>query len=135
MAKKVKKQKPTGLTRKQRSRLEQEKRLEKFVLWGVTLVVVAIVGILGYGLVFEKFVKAREPVAMVGNVPITTAEFQSRVRFQRMQMQRQLFSLQQRQAVADPTDPNSEFLLQRWNFPACSISTRKPKRSIWQAWC
>ncbi len=111
MAKKVRK-KTTGLTRKQRSRLEQEKRLEQFLLWGVTIVVVAIVGILGYGLVFEKLIKAREPVAMVGNTPIITAEFQARVRFMRMQMQRQLFGLQQRQAVADPTDPNSDILLQ-----------------------
>lgn len=112
MARKVRKQKPAGLTRKQRSRLEQEKRLEKFILWGVTIVVVAVVGILGYGLVFEKIVKAREPVAVVGNTPITTAEFQARVRFLRMQMQRQLLSLQQRQAMADPMDPNSELLLQ-----------------------
>jgi parvulin-like peptidyl-prolyl isomerase len=112
MARKVRKPKPVGLTRKQRSRLEQEKRLEKFILWGVTIVVVAVVGILGYGLVFERIVKARQPVAVVGNMPITTAEFQARVRFLRMQMQRQLWGLQQRQAMADPTDPNSELLLQ-----------------------
>jgi parvulin-like peptidyl-prolyl isomerase len=112
MAKKVKKQKPTGLTRKQHSRLEKEKRLERFVLWGVSLVVVAVVGVLGYGLISEKIIKAREPVAMVGDAPITTDEFQDRVRFARMQMQRQLWSLQQRQAAADPTDPNSEFMLE-----------------------
>jgi parvulin-like peptidyl-prolyl isomerase len=112
MTRKFRKPKPAGLTRKQRSRLEQEKRLEKFILWGATIVVVAIVGILGYGLVFEKIVKAREPVAVVGNTPITTAEFQARVRFLRMQMQRQLWGLQQRQAAVDPMDSNNEFLLQ-----------------------
>lgn len=112
MTKKAKKRAPKELTRKQRSRLERERRMERFLLWGVTLVGVLIVGVLGYGLVVEKVIKARESVAVVGNTPITTAEFQARVRFMRMQMQNELqYWLQQQQSL-DPTDPSMQFYLE-----------------------
>lgn len=113
MTKKAKQRKPKkSLTRKQSSRLERERRIEKILLWSVTIVGIVVVGVLGYGLVFEKIIKAREPVAIVSDTSITTDEFQARVRFTRMQIQQNLFYLRQRQVALDPTDPNSEFMLQ-----------------------
>nr|HID13990.1 hypothetical protein [Anaerolineae bacterium] len=112
MTRKAKKRAPKELTRKQRSRLERERRMERLLLWGVTLVGIAVVGILGYGLVVEKVIKAREPVAVVGDTPITTAEFQARVRFMRMQMQDELLYWRQQQQTLDPTDPSTQFYLQ-----------------------
>lgn len=112
MAKKSKKQAPKELTRKQRSRLERERRMEKLLLWGVAIVGVVVVGVLVYGFVVEKIVKARQPVAVVSGVPITTSEFQARVRFMRLQMQTELQYLLYQQQALDPTDADTQFYLE-----------------------
>lgn len=100
------------LTRKQLSRLERERRIEKWLLWGVGALGVLVVAVLIYGYVAEEVVKAREPVAVLDDAPITTAEFQSRVRFLRMQMQLELQRLAFEQSSLNMADPASEFYLE-----------------------
>ncbi|MDY6876904.1 MAG: SurA N-terminal domain-containing protein [Chloroflexota bacterium] len=112
MAKKSKKRVSGGLTRKQHSRLERERKTERFLIWGVVVVAIVIVGVLGYGLVVEKVIKAREPVAVIGGSFITTAEFQSRERFAQMQIENELQYWAQQQQSLDPTDPNTQFYLE-----------------------
>jgi len=112
MKKKSRKRVPRSLTRKQRSRLERERRLQRLLVWGVVVVGVLVVGVLTYGFVVEKVIKAREPVAIVAGTPITTAEFQSRVRFTRMQMINELAYWQEQQRLLDPTDSSDQFLLE-----------------------
>ena len=99
MAKKTKKRAPKELTRKQLSRLERDRRMERILRWSVIAVTVVVVGVLAYGLIVEKVVKARQSVATVNGTPITTAEFQARVRFRRMQMSSELGYLFQQQQV------------------------------------
>ena len=103
---------PKGLTRKQRSRLEQERRVERLLIWGVSAVAVLVVGVLVYGFVVENVVKAREPVAVVAGTPIRTAEFQARVRFSRMQMQNELQFWRGQQLALDPTDSDTQMYLE-----------------------
>jgi len=103
---------PKELTRKQQSHIEREMRTKKFLLWGVAAVGVAIVGILVYGLIVEKVIKARAPVASVGDIPITMAELEARTRFMRMQMQTELQYWVSQQQALDPTDPNTQFYLE-----------------------
>jgi len=86
--------------------------MEKLLIIGVIAVAVLLVGVLAYGFVVEKVVKAREAVAVVGDSPITTAEFQARVRFSRMQMQRELQFWRQQQLSLDPTDAESQTYLE-----------------------
>ena len=112
MAKKPSKRVAKGLTRKQRSRLERERRTQRLLIWGVSAVGVLIVGVLAYGFVVERVVKAREPVAVVGGIPIRTAEFQARVRFSRMQMQNELQFWRSQQLALDPTDSNTQMYLE-----------------------
>ena len=112
MAKKVKKRASKELTRKQRSRLEREGRMEKYLIWGAAVVGALIVGILVYGFVVENVVKAREAVAVVNGTPITTADFQARVRFMRGQMQNELQYWRQQQQVLDPTDSDAQPFLE-----------------------
>lgn len=109
--KKIKKRTP-GLTRKQRSRLDYEERMKNLLTWGVVAVGVAVVGVLAYGLIFEGVVKARRPVAVVGDEPIKTSEFQARVRFARMQLQNQLSYLYQQQSNIDANQEGSDFYLE-----------------------
>ncbi|MCP4544332.1 MAG: hypothetical protein GY832_45050 [Chloroflexi bacterium] len=113
MAKKTKKRAPKELTRKQLSRLERDKRMERILKWSVIAVTVVVVGILAYGLVVEKVIKARQSVATVNEVPITTAEFQARVRYMRRQKVRELeYLFFQQQSIADPTDSEVQFYLE-----------------------
>ncbi|MFW6116601.1 MAG: peptidylprolyl isomerase [bacterium] len=110
MTKKVKRTSTEPLTRKQRSRLEQERRMQRILILGVSTVGILIVGVLGYGVVAEKIIEPREPVAIVDQQPITTAEFQARVKFRRLQLQNQLNYLYQQQQVlaAQDSEPNDE---------------------------
>lgn len=107
MARKVKKR-ASGGTSRQRPRLDRDKRLETVLIWGVVLVGIAVVGVLGYGLVVKKVIEPREPVAVVGDTPVRTSEFQARVRFTRLQMQKQLRQLYQQQQKIDPQDPKAQ---------------------------
>ncbi len=109
---KTKRRVPKELTRKQRSRLARERRMERILKWSIGGVAVLVVGILVYGFVTENVVKARESVATVGETRITTAEFQSRVRFTRMQLGSELQYLYRQQQMLDPTDQDSQFLLE-----------------------
>ncbi len=112
MAKKTKKRAPKELTRKQLSRLEQERRMERILKGSIIAVTVVVVGVLAYGLITEKIIKARQSVATVNGTPITTAEFQARVRFTRMQMGTELQYLFQQQQALDPTDSEMQFYLE-----------------------
>ena len=112
MRKKSKRRAPKELTRKQISRLEREKRIERWLITGVIVVGVAIVAVLSYGLIAEKVIKAHEPVAVVNDDPITTTEFQARVRFERMKLQMELQNWLARQQSLDMTDPNAELYLE-----------------------
>ena len=112
MSKNVKKHAPKELTRKQVSRLEREKRIERWLVIGITIVGVLVVGVLAYGFIVENIVKAREPVAIASGTPIRTAEFQSRVRFLRMQLQTELQFWRGQQLALDPTDTDSQAYLE-----------------------
>ncbi|HHS98211.1 MAG TPA: hypothetical protein ENK08_10030 [Chloroflexi bacterium] len=76
---KKKKAIPRPMTKKERSRLARERRLNRIVIGGAIAVGVLIVGVLIYGYVTEVVLKAREPVAVVNGVPIRTDEWQARV--------------------------------------------------------
>jgi len=113
MTKKARRTPKQQLTRKQRSRLHEEQRIQRILLWGVATVAVLIVGILGYGVVAEQIIEPREPVAIVDETPITTAEFKSRVSFQRLQLQNQLgYLYQQQQTMAQESASGGESMQQ-----------------------
>jgi parvulin-like peptidyl-prolyl isomerase len=124
MAKKPKKHSPKELTRKQHSRLEKERQMESLLIWGVVVVGVAIVGVLAYGVLSEKVLKAREPVAVVNDAPVTTAEFQARVRLQRAQLLSQLQYLMVERQSLDATDPNSQFYLEYMQDSILELQTQ-----------
>jgi foldase protein PrsA len=112
MAKKPRKRAPKELTRKQLSRLERESHIQRLLVWGVIGVAVIVVGVLAYGFIVEKVVKAREPVAVVGDTPIRTSDFQARVRLVRAQLANNLQSLQMQQQMLDPTDSENQAYLE-----------------------
>jgi len=124
MTKKAKKRAPKKFVRGQRSPLEKERRLRKLVLWGLILVSVSVVGILSYGFVYEKIIKARRPVAVVGEATITTTEFQARTRYERLQANWQLSQLEEQRTSIDPEAPGTQYLLQSIESRISNLQTK-----------
>ncbi len=112
MARKSKKRVPQKLVRRRLSRVERDQRMERFLIWGVVAVGILVIGVLGYGLLNEKVLKVREPVAIVGSTPISVAEFQARTRLARLSMREQLNSLAAWQQSLDPNDPSASTYIQ-----------------------
>ncbi len=82
------------LTRRQLARHEREHRAQRLMTWIAIGVGVVITAILIYGVVTEVFVKARRPVARVGEETITTKEFQARQAYERWMTQLEMYQYQ-----------------------------------------
>ncbi len=80
------KDKPTKIaTKKHLARLERERRQTRLITSIAIGIVVAIVGLIGYGILNETVLKARQPVVTVNGDSVTLREFQVRVRAMRQQ--------------------------------------------------
>jgi peptidyl-prolyl cis-trans isomerase D len=82
--------KPVLHTRKHMARLEREQRQTRWILISFIVIVVSAVGLVGYAYLDANYLQFRRPVARVGNVSLTVAEWQSRVRMQRSGLINQL---------------------------------------------
>jgi parvulin-like peptidyl-prolyl isomerase len=102
---------PQELTRKQISRRDRERRMERGLIIGVAVVAVVVIGLIAYGLAVENIIKARQVVAVVGDVPLRAVEFQAQVRLMRMEMQLELNNWQNQRMSLDPGDESAEFYL------------------------
>jgi hypothetical protein len=71
-----------GLTRKQLSRAKREARLTRLVLIGTAVIVLAVVGIVAYGVINEQFIKPNRAVATISGETISVRDFEDRVRFE-----------------------------------------------------
>ncbi|HIE39393.1 MAG TPA: hypothetical protein EYH30_11305 [Anaerolineales bacterium] len=98
---------PRLLTKKQRSRAEREARMNRWIIAGVITVGVVVVAILTYGYLVEEVFKAREPVATVGGVVITAADFETRIRYHRVSLRQELNRYTAQRMALDPTDPET----------------------------
>lgn len=77
--------KQRNLTKKHLARLEREKRQARYILLGTILVVIAVIVLIGYGVVNEKVLKPRRSIAVVGTDKISISDFQEYARFMRQQ--------------------------------------------------
>lgn len=78
--------KSNALTKKHIARLERERQQNRLIIMFFGAVVVIVLGILGYMLLNEKYLKPHQTVARVGDEKITLSQFQARVRLQRDQI-------------------------------------------------
>jgi len=86
-----------SVSRQRRSRLRREAATEKYLVWGAIALALVVVALITYGIIDQEVLQAREPVAVVYGTPITTAQFQDRVRFERLQLRMQLQQYMQMQ--------------------------------------
>ena len=86
---------PKKATQKHIARLEREKKQKRILLYGIAVVIVSVIGVLGYGLLNEYVFKYNRPVAKVDGDAILPNEFQARVKFDRLQLLQQYQSTYQ----------------------------------------
>jgi hypothetical protein len=65
--------------RRRSSRVEQQRRFRMIIIGGAIGVAVLIAGVFVYGLVLERFIKGREPVARVNGVTITAGDLRGQI--------------------------------------------------------
>jgi len=87
--------KPVLHTKKHIARLERERRQTRLILFAFIGIVVIVLGLLGYGYLDINYLQARRAVATIGNVSITTGEWQARVRMERGRLINQISTYQQ----------------------------------------
>jgi parvulin-like peptidyl-prolyl isomerase len=110
MAKKKKAAKE--LTKKEIRLGKKARRQERMILIGVVAVALVVVALLSFGFYKEYIAKPREPVAMVGEVPIRTDVYQKMVRYYRYNLKNQLARLEDQLARLDQNDESNQFIVQ-----------------------
>ena len=88
-------EKPVLHTKKHLARLERERRQTNIILFTFIGLLVIVAGLIGYAILYNTYLQARQPVAKVGNVNITVSEWQARVRLQTQNLQNQYAKYQQ----------------------------------------
>lgn len=124
MSKKRRETAPRPLTKKQQSRAEREARMNRWLIIGTVVVCVLVLAVVGYGLLDQFVLKAREPVAVVNGVPISAADFEARVRYYRALLREQQDYLTARRMEIDPTQPESAPLLEYLNAQIRQLETQ-----------
>ena len=91
----LREEKPVLHTKKHLARLERERRQTKIILYSFIGVLVIVAGLIGYAILYNDYLQARQPVAKIGNVNITVSEWQARVTLQRDNLQNQVTMYQE----------------------------------------
>lgn len=73
------------ITKKHLARLERERRQSRLILLSAITVALAVFILIGYGILNEKVLKPRRPLAVVGKDKISANDFQEYARFMRQQ--------------------------------------------------
>jgi peptidyl-prolyl cis-trans isomerase D len=82
-------EKPVIHTKKHLARLERERRQTRLILYTFIGILIIVAGLIGYAILYNTYLQARQPVAKIGNVNITIGEWQARVRLQIQNLQNQ----------------------------------------------
>ncbi len=81
----AKPEQPKVLTKKHLARVERERRQTRWIVIGASIILVAVIGLVGYGVLDQTVLKMNKPVIQVGEDVITVKEFQKQVSFTRAQ--------------------------------------------------
>ena len=98
-----------AVTRKQLSKRQKEQRFLRWLIVGATVVLISVIGVLGYGLYRQFVVLPNKPVATVNDVPIPVGAYQRLVRYRRFDTNNFLASLNAQLQQLDPTSEEQQF--------------------------
>jgi PPIC-type PPIASE domain/SurA-like N-terminal domain len=79
-------QKSQIVTKKHLARQERERLQNRYIMIGSISVIVIVVALLLYGVVQQYLIQPQQPVAKVGTEVVTTKQFQTFARYQRLQL-------------------------------------------------
>lgn len=94
------------ITKKHLARLERERIQRRNITIAATLIVILVIGLIGYGILDQRVLQPLQPVAVVDGDKITTKEFQGRVRYYRSGIVQQIVQTDQL-IQAFGSDPNT----------------------------
>ncbi|MCB9136075.1 MAG: peptidylprolyl isomerase [Anaerolineales bacterium] len=80
------------VNRRHLARLERENIQNRYIVITSAVIVVLVVVMVVFGVVYDKFIVARQPVADVNGDKISTSEFQARVRYERNNLVNQYYN-------------------------------------------
>jgi len=80
------KQKQPLQTKKHLARVERERIQRRYILFGSLAVFIAVVGLIGYGVLDQTYLQGIQPVAIVNGEKISTNLWQAQVRYARQQL-------------------------------------------------
>jgi parvulin-like peptidyl-prolyl isomerase len=92
-------------TRKHLARAEKDRRFRIALIITSATIAVLVVGLVGYGLLRTRLIEPTQPVAVVNGQEISTADFQSRVRFAQLNLLNQIQSYEQVLQFLGADDP------------------------------
>ncbi|MBM3152343.1 MAG: hypothetical protein FJZ96_09125 [Chloroflexi bacterium] len=74
------------VTKKHLARLERERRQVKAITYSAIAVIAIIIVLIGYGILNQTVLQARQPIVEVNDEVVTTRQFQARIRLERQQL-------------------------------------------------
>jgi len=89
------KQSTRTVTKKHLARKQREERQTKTILIVTIAIAVVVIGLVAYGLIDNYLVRPNHPIAQVGDQVIKAGEFESRVKYTRVQMLDQAYTYYQ----------------------------------------